>query len=113
MLEPLAAAYFLLGKRSDGRPIDSVAGFHLGNGARLERLNWLGDTSAKGMRESAGLMVNYLYDLDQIEANHEAFVNSAEIAASSAVKRLLGPEQRQRTAQPRIAQPAAVSPRVD
>ena len=81
LVEPLAAAYFLIAKRAGGRPVDPVAGFHLGNGARLERLNWLGDTSEKGMRDSAGLMVNYLYDLDDIERNHEAFANNAEIVA--------------------------------
>ena len=51
----------------------------IGNGARLERLNFLGDTSAKSMREAAGLMVNYLYELRFIEANHEAFANHSTI----------------------------------
>lgn len=92
LVEPLAAAYFLTAKRPDGRPADPVANFHLGNGARLERLNWLGDLSDKGMRDSAGLMVNYLYDLDDIERNHEAFANQAEIVAASSVRRLLRPE---------------------
>ena len=59
----LAAHYFLNAKRADGRPIDPVARFHLGNGARLERINWLGDTSAKGLREAHGLMVNYRYEI--------------------------------------------------
>ena len=57
--------------------IDPVARFHLGNGARLERINWLGNTSGRGMRESYGVMVNYLYDPDAIEANHEVFVHAA------------------------------------
>ncbi len=92
LVEPLAAAYFLTAKRPDGRPADPVANFHLGNGARLERLDWLGDTSEKGMRDSAGLMVNYLYDLEDIERNHEAFANQAEIVAASAVRKLLRPE---------------------
>ena len=92
LVEPLAAAYFLTARRPDGRPTDPVASFHLGNGARLERLNWLGDTSEKGMRDSAGLMVNYLYDLDDIERNHEAFANQAEIVAAPAVRKLLRPE---------------------
>ena len=100
LLEPLAAGYFLLAKRSDGRPVDSVASFHLGNGARLERINWLGDVSEKGLHDSAGLMVNYLYDLDEIEKNHEAFVNSAEIAASPAVRKLVKPEPRVRALDP-------------
>src|SRR3954452_15583637 len=89
LLEPLAAHYFLKAKTNKGRLIDSVARFHLGNGARLERINWLGDVSAKGLRESAGIMVNYLYRLDDIEKNHEAYVNQGEIAASSAVRKLL------------------------
>ena len=92
LVEPLAAIYFLLAKRPDGRPLDPVAAFHLGNGARLERVNWLGDLSEKGQRDSAGLMVNYLYNLDEIEKNHEAFANNAEIAASPAVRKLLKPE---------------------
>ena len=74
---------------SGGKPVDPVARFHLGNGARLERLNWLGDVSAKGLREAHGLMVNYLYDLRYIEANHEAFANHATVAAAEAVRRLL------------------------
>src|SRR5579863_241385 len=88
-LEPLAAYYFLKARRPDGRVIDPVARFHLGNGASLERINWEGDLSPKGLVESFGMMVNYLYDLDEIERNHEAFVNRGQIAASSAVKKLL------------------------
>jgi malonyl-CoA decarboxylase len=94
VLEPLAAYYFLKAKTSKGRLIDSVARFHLGNGARLERIDWLGDLSPKGLRESAGIMVNYLYRLDDIEKNHEAYANQGEIAASSAVKKLLKTEGR-------------------
>jgi malonyl-CoA decarboxylase len=82
----LAAFYYLRAKTPRGKPVDPVARFHLGNGARLERLNWLGDTSAKGTREAAGLMVNYLYDLRFIEANHEAFANSGAVAASDQVE---------------------------
>jgi malonyl-CoA decarboxylase len=88
-LEPLAAYYFLKARRPDGRVMDPVARFHLGNGARLERINWQGDLSPKGLAESFGVMVNYLYDLDEIERNHEAFVNRGEIAASPAVKKLV------------------------
>ena len=87
-LLPLAAAYFLAAKGSGGKPVDPVARFHLGNGARLERLNWLGDTSAKGLREAYGLMVNYLYDLRYIEANHEAYAGEGKVAASSTIKGL-------------------------
>jgi malonyl-CoA decarboxylase len=94
LLEPLAAHYFLKARTSKGRLIDSVARFHLGNGARLERINWLGDISAKGLRESAGIMVNYLYRLEDIEKNHEAYANQGEVIASSAVKKLLKGEGR-------------------
>jgi malonyl-CoA decarboxylase len=94
VLEPLAAYYFLKARTSKGRLIDPVARFHLGNGARLERINWLGDLSPKGMRESAGVMVNYLYRLDDIEKNHEAYANEGEVVASSAVKKLLKNEGR-------------------
>src|SRR6202012_2867161 len=75
VLEPLAANYFLKARTSKGRLIDPVARFHLGNGARLERIDWLGDLSPKGLRESAGIMVNYLYRLDDIEKNHEAYAD--------------------------------------
>ena len=68
--------------------IDPVARFHLGNGARLERINARGDSSAAGRRQSLGVMVNYLYDLDHIETNHEAFANRGTVAASSAVRKL-------------------------
>jgi malonyl-CoA decarboxylase len=94
ILEPLAACYFLKARTPKGRLIDSVARFHLGNGARLERIDWLGDLSPKGLRESAGFMVNYLYRLEDIEKNHEAYANQGTIAASSAVKKLLKTEGR-------------------
>ena len=84
----LCAAY--LTRPNTGRGgIDPVARFHLGNGARLERINWLGNTSARGMRESFGIMVNYLYDPDAIEANHEAFVRSGAVVRSPAVEAML------------------------
>jgi len=94
VLEPLAAYYFLKARNPKGRVIDQVARFHLGNGARLERINWLGDLSPKGLRESAGIMVNYLYRLDDIEENHEAFANNGEVVASNSVKKLLKNEGR-------------------
>ncbi len=94
VIEPLAAYYFLKARTSKGRLIDSVARFHLGNGARLERINWLGDLSPKGLRESAGVMVNYLYRLDDIEKNHEAYANDGDVVASNAVKKLLKSEGR-------------------
>ncbi|MEQ1652360.1 MAG: malonyl-CoA decarboxylase, partial [Hyphomicrobium sp.] len=85
-INALAAHYFLLAKSSDNRPVDPVARFHLGNGARLERINWLADTSEKGLREAHGLMVNYRYDLADIEKNHEAYAQDGIVAASRAVK---------------------------
>src|SRR3989440_8515947 len=94
VIEPLAAHYFLKARTPKGKLIDSVARFHLGNGARLERIDWLGDLSPKGLRESAGFMVNYLYRLEDIEKNHEAYANQGDIAASSAVKKLLKNEGR-------------------
>jgi malonyl-CoA decarboxylase len=94
VVEPLAAYYFLKARTPKGRLIDSVARFHLGNGARLERIDWLGDLSPKGLRESAGIMVNYLYRLEDIEKNHEAYANQGAVAASSAVKKLLKSEGR-------------------
>ena len=89
VLEALTALYFTEARTRRGRIVDPVARFHLGNGARLERINWLGDKSEKGLRESAGLMVNYIYSLDEIEKNHEAFANKGEVVASQQVKKLL------------------------
>jgi malonyl-CoA decarboxylase len=86
-----AAFYYLRAKTPSGLPVDAVARFHLGNGARLERINWLGDTSDKGIAQGAGLMVNYLYDLNDIEKNHEAFAEGRTVVASNAVQRLLRP----------------------
>ena len=89
-LEKLAARYFLHAKHRSGLPYDPVARFHLGNGARLERINWMGDRSEKGLNESYGLMVNYDYVLDQIERNHEAFSNDSEVVVSKQVRSLAG-----------------------
>ena len=75
--------------RNPKRARDPVGHFHLSNGARVERINWLADTSPKGMAESAGLMVNYLYDLAKIEDQHEAYAGEGKRAASTAVKKLL------------------------
>jgi malonyl-CoA decarboxylase len=90
-----AAWYFLYARNRRGVVLDPVARFHLGNGARLERLNWLADRSEKGIRQSLGLMVNYLYDLGDIEKNHEAFATQRTIVAASAVTRLAknGPKE--------------------
>jgi malonyl-CoA decarboxylase len=84
-----AAHYLLLARDAGGKPLDPVARFHLGNGARLERINWLADTSDKGVQQSLSLMVNYRYDLKDIERNHEAYVNRGEIAASKSVRAYL------------------------
>ncbi len=86
----LAARYLATAKQGGGEagpPFDPVSRFHLGNGARVERLNYLGDASPKGFRQSFGMMVNYLYDPDDIEANLEAFVSAGTIALSSGVRR--------------------------
>ena len=88
MLLRLAATYLTRPNTGMGG-IDPVARFHLGNGARLERVNWLGNVSDRGMRESYGVMVNYLYDPEAIEANHEVFVRSGQVARSAAVDALL------------------------
>lgn len=93
--EPLlkAAAHYLVRARTPrGRVVDPVARFHLGNGARLERLNMLGDRSGRGLKQAHGLMVNYLYDPDSIEANHEAFFERGTVATGSQVKKILGAE---------------------
>jgi len=84
-----AASYFLSARDPKGRVPDPVARFHLGNGAQLERLNHLGDVSANGLKQAHGLMVNYLYDLDRIEANHEAFAERGTVTAAAAVTRAL------------------------
>ncbi len=86
-----AAWYFLRARGPRGLPLDPVARFHLGNGARLERINWLADTSEKAMAQGCGLMVNYLYDLDDIEKNHETYAESRTVVASNAVQRNLRP----------------------
>ena len=86
-----AAWYFLRARTQRGVPVDSVARFHLGNGARLERINWLADTSDKAMAQSLGLMVNYLYDIDDIEKNHEAYAEGRTVVAANGVQRLLRP----------------------
>ncbi len=81
----LSAAYFLE-KDPRGRALDPVARFHLKNGAELHQINWMGDTSDKGISQAAGIMVNYKYDLANIEKNHEQFMNDGIVAMSSQVK---------------------------
>jgi len=89
LLARLGAWYLMHAKQKEGdEPFDPVARFHLGNGAALERLNWLGDTSAQGMERSAGLMVNYIYRLEDVERNHERYFNERAVVASRAVEKL-------------------------
>ncbi|MEO5372709.1 MAG: malonyl-CoA decarboxylase [Alphaproteobacteria bacterium] len=71
------------------RALDPVAHFHLSNGARMERLNWLGDVSPKGLGQSAGLMINYLYKLSEIDRNHESYSAQGKIAMSSSIRGLV------------------------
>ncbi|NOG71181.1 malonyl-CoA decarboxylase [Roseicella sp. DB1501] len=94
ILEPLllrACARYLLQESAKGRAKrarDPVAHFHLSNGARIERLNWKGDVSEKGLKESLGLMVNYLYDPARIEDYHEEYVGEGKRPASAALRKL-------------------------
>jgi len=81
-------AYYLLQAKQGDEPLDPVARFHLGNGAVLERVNWMGDISESGMSRSAGLMVNYVYWLNEVERNHERYFREHAIAASPAVEKL-------------------------
>jgi len=85
-------AYYLLNARQgevrESEPLDPVARFHLGNGAVLERLNWMGDISENGIQRSAGLMVNYIYWLNELERNHERYWRESVIAASPQVEKL-------------------------
>jgi malonyl-CoA decarboxylase len=83
-----ACARYLLHAKRDREPLDSVARFHLKNGARLERINWMGDPSPGGMKQSAGLMVNYVYELSDLQHNYEMYTRSGEIACARRVERL-------------------------
>ncbi|WP_420404884.1 malonyl-CoA decarboxylase [Nisaea sp.] len=85
----LAARYLYSERRPDGKAKDPVAHFHLSNGARMERLNWLGDTSTKGLAQAHGMMINYLYRLSDIESNSGAYSASGKIAVSSSMKPLV------------------------
>ena len=82
------AAFYLGREMPDGKPQDAVARFHLGNGARIERLNWAGDPSAKGLRQSYGLMVNYLYDLKRLD-RHRAMLAQGKIPMASGIGALM------------------------
>ena len=87
-LTRLSARYLVHARSGSGRALDPVAHFHLSNGARVERLNWLGDISPKGLQQSAGMMVNYLYRLGDIETNHQAYRDEGRVVASTAVRGL-------------------------
>jgi malonyl-CoA decarboxylase len=92
LLEPLLlrlGSRYLVQAREGKRAHDRVAHFHLSNGARIERLNWLADTSLRGLALSAGLMVNYRYKLDDIEKNHEAYTGKGRVSVAPGVKKLL------------------------
>lgn len=92
---PALAAFYLLEVRAPrGGTVDPVARFHLGNGARLQRINPAADMSSRGKANAWGVMVNYLYDLKDIEKNHEAYANDGSIASSSGVQRLLKQSKR-------------------
>ena len=88
-LTKICAEYLLLEKRESGTAFDSVAHFHLNNGASMEQLNWMADTSLRGIDQSYGLMINYLYDLKLIDSNHEIYRLGETIAASQTVKNLV------------------------
>lgn len=81
------AVHYLGYELRHGRPVDPVARFHLGNGARIERINWAGDVSAKGLQQSYGMMVNYLYDLKLLDRHRSQFANG-KMALSSQVRSL-------------------------
>ena len=83
------AAYYLLEAKQDTTALDSVANFHLSNGASIERLNWKADISKKGQHDGAGLMVNYRYRLKNIETNHERYHTDGNISRTKAVDSLL------------------------
>ncbi|MBS0390778.1 MAG: malonyl-CoA decarboxylase [Proteobacteria bacterium] len=82
------AARYLGRELQDGKPLDPVARFHLGNGARVERLNWAGDPSAKGLKQSFGLMVNYLYDLKRID-KHRDLLAQGRVPVSGDIESLI------------------------
>ncbi|MGH6879487.1 MAG: malonyl-CoA decarboxylase [Hypericibacter sp.] len=103
-------ARYLGGSLGGPRPADPVARFHLGNGARLERINWLGDVSPKGMQQSFGMLVNYYYDLDNLELNHEAFAEEGKVALSKELARLAAAKPRPK-ARPNDKTPAIVTGR--
>lgn len=89
VLQGLASHYFLKTRDSRNRVIDPVARFHLGNGARLDNIHTFADISEKGIRSSYGLMVNYRYQMSEIETNHEAYAERGDVVASPSIKNQL------------------------
>ncbi len=87
-IKSICAHYLINAKRGD-LAYDRVANFHLTNGARIHQINWAADTSDKGIKQSAGLMVNYIYDIPSIEKNHETYITLGEIPVSAKVKKLV------------------------
>ena len=83
-------AHYLINEKSGHLAMDPVARFHLGNGARLAGIHWAADLSEKGIKQSAGIMVNYHYDIGAIERNHDAYFDRGEIAVTKGINRLLG-----------------------
>lgn len=86
--QAMAARYLLQAKREDGQPLDPVARFHLGNGAQIHDVHAQADLSENGLKQSGGVMVNYLYDLRATERNHGAFVTAGTVAASRKLQAL-------------------------
>ncbi|WP_428541470.1 malonyl-CoA decarboxylase domain-containing protein [Profundibacter sp.] len=81
-------AHYLINAKIDGKPVDPVARFHLRNGAELHRINWHGDLSENGFDQSFGMLVNYVYNVDTIEKNHEDFVHHGRISTSGDIRKL-------------------------
>ena len=95
-LRGVVAHYLIKVQRPDHLPIDPVARFHLGNGASLDAIMPGADSSAKGLKQSASAMVSYLYNLDKVEDNHEAYANNQTVIHSNEVAGLLEPNRRLR-----------------
>ncbi|MGK0442889.1 MAG: malonyl-CoA decarboxylase [Pseudohongiellaceae bacterium] len=82
-------AHYLHNEKRGVEPLDPVARFHLGNGVRIEQLNWMGDTSKNGFKKSAAILANYLYSLNKVEENHEAYINENVVACAKTFSSLL------------------------
>ena len=105
-------AHFLLRAKRGSHPLDPVARFHLRNGARLERINWMSDPSPTGLVQSAGMMVNYVYDEADVVANHEAYINEGRIAHSRGIASLVGSSRDggRRSGRTRVPTPSPAPP---